>query len=58
VHSPRYPRAARKPLGPMTGNVQQESIETLSVIPECDLGYIDLEQKTLHPLDKPFGPNV
>jgi hypothetical protein len=23
-----------------------------------DLGYIDLEEKTLQPLDKPFGPRV
>jgi hypothetical protein len=23
-----------------------------------DLGYIDLEQKTLQPLDNPFGPRV
>jgi len=23
-----------------------------------DLGYIDLEQKTLQPLDNPFGPGV
>jgi hypothetical protein len=21
-----------------------------------DLGFVDLEQKTLHPLDNPFGP--
>jgi transposase len=25
---------------------------------DYDLGYIDLEQKTLHPLDNPFGPRV
>ncbi len=25
---------------------------------EYDLGYIDLEQKTLQPLDNPFGPKV
>ena len=25
---------------------------------DCDLGYIDLEQRTLHPLDNPFGPKV
>jgi hypothetical protein len=25
---------------------------------ECDLGYIDLEEKTLQPLDNPFGPKV
>jgi hypothetical protein len=24
----------------------------------CDLGYIDLEQKTLQPLDNPFGPRL
>jgi hypothetical protein len=23
-----------------------------------DLGYIDLEQKTLQPIDNPFAPNV
>ena len=23
-----------------------------------DLGYIDLEEKTLQPVDNPFGPNV
>jgi hypothetical protein len=23
-----------------------------------DLGYIDLEEKTLQPLDNPFGPRV
>ncbi len=23
-----------------------------------DLGYIDLEQRTLQPLDKPFGPRL
>ena len=23
-----------------------------------DLGFIDLEQKTLHPLDNPFGPRL
>ena len=23
-----------------------------------DLGYIDLEQKTLQPLDNPFGPRL
>jgi hypothetical protein len=23
-----------------------------------DLGYIDLEEKTLQPLDNPFGPKV
>ena len=25
---------------------------------QYDLGYIDLEQKTLQPLDNPFGPGV
>jgi hypothetical protein len=25
---------------------------------DYDLGYIDLEEKTLQPLDKPFGPRV
>jgi hypothetical protein len=25
---------------------------------EYDLGYIDLEEKTLQPLDNPFGPKV
>jgi hypothetical protein len=25
---------------------------------DYDLGYIDLEQKTLQPLDNPFGPRV
>jgi hypothetical protein len=25
---------------------------------EYDLGYIDLEEKTLQPLDNPFGPRV
>jgi hypothetical protein len=25
---------------------------------ENDLGYIDLEEKTLQPLDNPFGPRV
>ena len=25
---------------------------------QCDLGYIDLEQKTLRPLDNPFGPRL
>jgi hypothetical protein len=24
----------------------------------CDLGYIDLEQKTLQPLDNPFGTRL
>jgi hypothetical protein len=25
---------------------------------DYDLGYIDLEEKTLQPLDNPFGPRV
>jgi hypothetical protein len=25
---------------------------------DYDLGYVDLEQKTLQPLDNPFGPRV
>jgi hypothetical protein len=25
---------------------------------DYDLGYIDLEEKTLQPLDNPFGPKV
>jgi hypothetical protein len=25
---------------------------------DCDLGYIDLEEKTLQSLDNPFGPRV
>jgi len=25
---------------------------------QYDLGYIDLEQKTLQPLDNPFGPRL
>jgi hypothetical protein len=25
---------------------------------DYDLGYIDLEQKTLQPLDNPFGPRM
>jgi len=25
---------------------------------DCDLGYIDLEEKTLQPLHNPFGPKV
>jgi len=25
---------------------------------DCDLGYIDLEEKTLQPLENPFGPKV
>jgi hypothetical protein len=25
---------------------------------EYDLGYLDLEEKTLQPLDHPFGPKV
>jgi hypothetical protein len=25
---------------------------------DCDLGYIDLEEKTLQPLNNPFGPKV
>ena len=25
---------------------------------QYDLGYIDLEEKTLQPLDNPFGPKV
>ena len=25
---------------------------------DCDLGYIDLEEKTLQPLQNPFGPKV
>ncbi len=27
-------------------------------ITDDDLGYIDLQEKTLHPLDNPFGPKV
>jgi hypothetical protein len=25
---------------------------------DYDLGYVDLEERTLQPLDNPFGPNV
>ena len=25
---------------------------------DCDLGYVDLEEKTLQPLENPFGPKV
>jgi len=25
---------------------------------QYDLGYVDLEEKTLQPLENPFGPNV
>jgi hypothetical protein len=25
---------------------------------QCDLGYIDLEQQTLQPLDNPFGARL
>ena len=34
-----------------------EGIWLVSFI-DYDLGYIDLEQKTLQPLDSPFGPGV
>ncbi len=34
-----------------------EGIWLVSFI-DYDLGYIDLEQRTLQPLDKPFGPRL
>ena len=34
-----------------------ESIWIVSCM-QYDLGYIDLEQKTLQPLDNPFGPRL
>ena len=34
-----------------------EGIWIVSFI-QCDLGYIDLEQKTLQPLDNPFGTRL
>jgi hypothetical protein len=34
-----------------------EAIRLVSFM-DCDLGYIDLEQKSLQPLDTPFGPRA
>jgi hypothetical protein len=34
-----------------------DGIWLVSFLP-CDLGYFDLEQKTLQPLDNPFGPRL
>jgi hypothetical protein len=31
---------------------------TLTLLLRYDLGYIDLEEKILQPLDNPFGPRV
>jgi hypothetical protein len=32
--------------------------EWLVTFMDYDLGYIDLEQRTLQPLDNPFGPRI
>jgi hypothetical protein len=42
--------------GSQQGQVE-EGIWLVSFM-NCDLGYVDLEEKTLQPLDNPFGPKV
>jgi hypothetical protein len=45
----------------LTEAVAVKEVETgiwLVSFMDYDLGYIDLEEKTLQPLDNPFGPNV
>ena len=34
------------------------SLIAATTVKADDLGYIDLEQKTLQPLDNPFGPRL
>ena len=43
--------------GQRLGLKGEDGIWLVSVI-AYDLGYIDLEQKTLQPIDNPFGPIV
>ena len=44
--------------GQAVGIKEVESGIWLISFMQYDLGYIDLEEKTLQPLDNPFGPNV
>jgi hypothetical protein len=48
---------------PMTGSsinygIDEMSGQLLPMLMRYDLGYIDLEQRTLQPLDNPFGPRL
>jgi hypothetical protein len=40
------------------GRTEAETGVSLVSFMSYDLGYIDLEEKTLQPLDKPFGPKM
>src|SRR5262245_21214482 len=49
-----------QPCSPDKASASRRSIEGIWLVSfmHYDLGYIDLEQKTLQPLDNPFGPRL
>jgi hypothetical protein len=50
--------AQQPPAGQRLGIKEVDEGIWLVSFMHCDLGYIDLEQKTLQPTDNPFGPGV
>jgi hypothetical protein len=48
----------RNPAGQAVGVKEVEDGIWLVSFMNYDLGYIDLEEKTLQPLENPFGPKV
>jgi hypothetical protein len=57
-----HPRSSLRPIGNRADQAVgikevDDGIWLVSFI-DYDLGYIDLEEKTLQPLNNPFGPKV
>ena len=53
------PQATPHTFSPVSGvGIKEVDDDRISIVSfmHYDLGYIDLEQKTLQPLDNPFGP--
>ena len=50
----------RKPSSPAKGSEPRKSTKGIWIVSfmSYELGFIDLEQKTLQPLDNPFGPRL
>jgi len=49
---------ARSPAGQLLGLKEVDDGIWVVSFMDYDLGYIDLEQKTLQPIDNPFGARV
>ena len=55
-----FPMNCRGKIIPFPSDISRFSRDTIWLVSfmEYDLGYIDLEEKTLQPLDNPFGPKL